>query len=85
VTKPNDPRIVCVVWIKREDYSVVSSDYGDPRVPCENWEEWEKRAKRVEAGLKGRGLVIERMFIDSKTLFEWRQEEGERDRFGLLH
>ena len=86
MTKLDDPRVVRIAWIRKEDYLAHTFFHKDGQLSEESWERWEKRAKKLEAGLKARGFIVERMFIDSKTFVEWRRQRQARSgREDLLH
>lgn len=78
MTKISDykPRAVGIAWIREEDYNACLAVFEDGNTYSPSWKQWNERAEKAEAELKGQGLIVERVYIDPDTFADWCRANG---------
>lgn len=69
-------RAAGIPWFRKEDYAAILAIMENSYDFLPIWEDWLKRAEKDENFLKGKGYIVERIYIDPDTFIAWCKKAG---------
>lgn len=67
---------VGLAWFRQEDYAALRQIFTDGDKMPDTWEEWLKKAEKMEDQMRSRFDVVERVYIDPATFPAWCAAHG---------
>ncbi len=65
-----------IAWYRKEDYDRLMAMFTDREKLPATYEDWLAQAQTVMVTLTGRGLLLEKSYIDPETFPQWCAEKG---------
>ena len=75
-TPPENQPVVAIVWYRPEQWQRVSDIAADSDEFEDSYVEWLQLAEEKAKELRGRGLRVEKVDLDSEKLILWCNERG---------